>query len=63
MNDEASKIASLARARKAKLLAAARTAANANAVSFGRTKAQKVLEAARDAKARRSLDQHRLDED
>lgn len=58
-----SRIVSLARARKARLREAAKAQADGNAAKFGRTKAERVLEASRSAAARRSLDQHRLEEE
>jgi hypothetical protein len=57
-----SSIASLAAARKARQRAEAKATADANAARFGRTKAERVLEATRQEKARTHLDQHRLDE-
>ncbi len=54
---------SLNRARKARARAEARRRADENAVKFGRTKAERLLEAARSEKARRKLDQLRLDDD
>ncbi|MBD3679271.1 MAG: DUF4169 family protein [Rhodobacteraceae bacterium] len=40
-----------------------RAKANANAASHGRTKGERDLQDARDAKAEKHLDQHRLDRD
>jgi hypothetical protein len=57
-----SRIVSLKAARKALSRAEAKAEADANAARFGRTKAERVLEAARQEQARRRLDQHRLDE-
>ena len=51
----------LNRYRKDKARAEKKTRADENAVSFGRTKAQKSLEAARLAKARRELDGKKQD--
>ncbi len=48
--------------RKEKSRAQKRARADANAVKFGRTKAQKALEKARGEKARRNLDSHKRDE-
>lgn len=53
----------LNRARKARARAERRRAADANAARFGRSKAERVLEATRSEAARRMLDAHRLDED
>ena len=52
----------LNQARKAKARADKRAKADANAAKFGRTKAQKAVEAADRDKAIRTLDQHRRDE-
>jgi hypothetical protein len=57
------KIVSLRAVRKAQSRAEAKAQADANAAKFGRTKAERVLEAARREQARRLLDQHRLDEE
>lgn len=54
---------SLSKARKERERREARTRADANAVKFGRSKAEKVLAATRAEKARRLLDQHKRDED
>lgn len=53
----------LNKARKARARAEARRQADENAVRFGRTKAQRLLEAARNEKARRMLDRHRVEDD
>ncbi len=58
-----SDIVNLNRQRKARARAEKRRTADANAVKFGRTKAERVLEAARSDHARRVLDQHQLDEE
>ncbi|MDU8913186.1 DUF4169 family protein [Aestuariicoccus sp. MJ-SS9] len=50
------KIVNLNRFRKGKARAEKRAEADENAVRFGRSKAQKELEAARAEKARRDLD-------
>jgi Domain of unknown function (DUF4169) len=52
-------VVNLNKARKAKTRQTDRTKADANAVKFGRSKADKALEAARAAKAARDLDGHR----
>ncbi|SEN28626.1 protein of unknown function [Loktanella fryxellensis] len=52
----------LNRARKARDRAAEKSQADANAVKFGRTKAERLLDAARVDKARRALDQSRFEE-
>lgn len=56
------KIVNLNKARKARKRADAKTEANANAVKFGRTKAEKNLDRAKSDKAARDLDQHRRED-
>ena len=56
-------VVSLKQARKIRSRAESKAQADANALRFGRTKAERVLEAARNAQARKALDQHRLDEE
>ena len=51
-----SKIVSLSKARKARARDAARKEADANAVKFGRTKAEKTQDRAEAEKATRDLD-------
>ena len=51
----------LNKARKARARDAARKQADANAVKFGRTKAEKDLDKARSDQAAASLDAHRRD--
>lgn len=51
-------LVNLRAARKAKERAANKAEADANAVKFGRSKAEKQQEAARAEKARRDLDGH-----
>jgi hypothetical protein len=53
----------LNRARKDKERAQQRAQADANAAKFGQSKAEKILAATRNAKAKRALDQHRIDEE
>lgn len=55
-------IVNLNRARKAKARAAKEDAAAQNRALFGRTKAEKQLEAARKAAEARKLDGHKRDE-
>jgi hypothetical protein len=52
----------LNKARKARAKTENKARADANAVKFGRTKAEKTLDGARADKAARDLDQHRRDE-
>lgn len=53
----------LNRARKDRDRAAEKAQADANAARFGRTKAQRLLEAAQAEQARRRLDQAMFDEE
>lgn len=53
----------LNRVRKARARDEARKQADDNAVKFGRTKAERMLDATRNAKARIMLDQHKMDDD
>ncbi len=57
----AKKVISLSAHRKARARADKRARADANAVKFGRTKAEKAREAAEEARAERAHDGHRLD--
>ena len=54
---------SLRLARKERDRAATKAVADANAAKFGRSKAERVLEATRNAQAKARLDQHRLDDE
>ena len=54
-------VVNLNKARKARDRAARRAEADANAVKFGRTRAERDLEQARADAARTKLDAHRLD--
>ena len=58
-----SEITNLNQARKARARDAKRAEADANAVKFGRTKAERIAEAASSTKARNMLDQHELDKE
>ena len=57
-----SEIVNLNKARKARARADKKARADANAVKFGRTKAEKSLDKAKADKARSDLDAHRRDE-
>lgn len=57
-----SKVTNLNQVRKQKARAEKRAKADENAVKFGRTKAQKAVEDADAARARRELDGHRKDD-
>ena len=56
-------VTNLNRARKARDRAEEKAQADANALKHGRTKAQRLLEAAQAEKAKRALDQSKFDED
>jgi uncharacterized protein DUF4169 len=56
-------VVNLRRARKAKKRAAAETQAQANRVSFGRTRAEKEKTQAENDAARRNLEGHKRDDD
>ncbi|WP_406870300.1 DUF4169 family protein [Thioclava sp. 'Guangxiensis'] len=58
-----SNVTNLNQFRKAKARAEKRAAADANAVKFGRTKAERARDEADDLAAKRHLDAHRLDKD
>jgi hypothetical protein len=49
--------------RKARERVEKRDLADANAVKFGQTKAQRVLDASRNEKARAMLDRHKMDDE
>ena len=53
----------LNRYRKEKARAEAKAHADANAVKHGRTKAERLLEAARAEKARAMLDRHKIEDE
>jgi len=53
----------LNRARKEKQLTERQVKADINAARHGQTKAERILAATRNAKAARTLNQHRLDEE
>ncbi len=57
------KVLSFSRARKQRARDDARKLADANAAKHGQTKADRVLLATREAGARKSLDQHKLEEE
>ena len=56
------KILNLTKARKLRDLAADKAQADANALRFGRTKAERLREAALNAQAKARLDQTRFEE-
>ena len=53
----------LNRARKTRARAEDKAKADANAAKFSRTKAERLLEATKTAKASAMLDQHQMDEE
>jgi Domain of unknown function (DUF4169) len=55
------KVVSLSAARKARAKDAAKAQADANAARFGRTKAQKAVEDADQARTKAVLDAHKID--
>ena len=57
------KVVNLNRARKDRERSAAKQRADENAIRFGRTKAERLAEAAREARMRTKLDAHRFDEE
>ena len=59
---DADKPISLSQIRKDRTRAAAKAQADVNAVRFGRTKAQRLLEATQATQAARRLDQAKFDE-
>ncbi len=56
-------VTNLNRARKARDRAQEKAQADANALKHGRTKAQRLLEAAQAEKAKRALDQSKFEEE
>ena len=56
-------VTNLNRARKARDRAEEKAQADANALKHGRTKAQRLLEAAQAEKAKRSLDQSKFEDE
>jgi Domain of unknown function (DUF4169) len=55
------KVVSLSKARKVRAKDTAKAQADANAVRFGRSKAQKAVEDADQARAKAVLDAHKID--
>ncbi|MDF0597522.1 DUF4169 family protein [Psychromarinibacter halotolerans] len=58
-----SNVTNLRQARKDRARADKRAAANENAAKHGRSKAQRVLDATQNAKAKKKLDDHRFEEE
>jgi len=56
-------IVNLNRARKANIRNERNRTADANAIKYGRTKAERVADAARSLTAQKMLDQHKLEEE
>jgi hypothetical protein len=61
MTDDASPVVNLNKARKARAKSQARATADANALRFGRTRAERDAEEAQARKAATTLDAHRRD--
>ncbi len=53
----------LNKARKARNKLKKRQEADENAVTFGRTKAQRILEATQNERVRKALDRHRIEDE
>ena len=53
----------LNKARKARMKVKKRQQSDENAVKFGLSKAERILDASRNAKAKAALDQHRRDDE
>ena len=56
-------IVNLNRARKSRARVEKQKTADVNAVKFGRTKAERLIDVVRDEKARKMLDQHEMEEE
>jgi hypothetical protein len=56
-------IVNLNRVRKSRARVEKQKTADVNAVKFGRTKAERLIDVVRDEKARKMLDQHEMEEE
>lgn len=56
-------IVNLNRVRKSRARVEKQKTADVNAVKFGRTKAERLIDVMRDEKARKMLDQHEMEEE
>lgn len=63
MSEKPNNIIGLGKARKAREKDARKAQADENALKFGRTKAQKILEVTQSEKAKKMLDRHQIDEE
>lgn len=63
MSERSNNVVGLGKVRKARERDLRKTVAEENAVKFGRTKAQKVLEATQSEQARKMLDSNRIEEE
>lgn len=63
MSERSNNVVGLGKVRKARERDLRKAVAEENAVKFGRTKAQKVLEATQSEQARKMLDSNRIEEE
>ncbi|MBO6791357.1 MAG: DUF4169 family protein [Dinoroseobacter sp.] len=63
MSERSNNVVGLGKVRKARERDLRKAVAEENAVKFGRTKAQKVLEATQSEQARKMLDNNRIEEE
>ncbi len=63
MSERSNNVVGLGKVRKARERDLRKAVADENAVKFGRTKAQKILEATKSEQARKMLDSNRIEEE
>ncbi len=63
MSERSNNVVGLGKVRKARERDLRKAVADENAVKFGRTKAQKILEATQSEQARKMLDSNRIEEE
>jgi hypothetical protein len=63
MSEKSTNVIGLGKVRKVRERNLNKALAENNAVKFGRTKGQKILEATQSEKARKMLDRHRIEEE
>ena len=63
MSERSNNVMGLGKVRKARERDLRKAVADENAVKFGRTKAQKILEATQSEQARKMLDSNRIEEE
>lgn len=63
MSERSNNVVGLGKVRKARERNLRKAVADENAVKFGRTKAQKILEATQSEQARKMLDSNRIEEE